>query len=41
MVDPLFWPLLQSGFTVTLHYLFARLTMGLSLVVVLWKRQRE
>jgi cytochrome d ubiquinol oxidase subunit I len=35
--DPLFWHRLQFGFTVTYHYLFPQLTMGLALLIVLFK----
>ena len=35
--DPLFWHRLQFGFTITFHYLFPQLTMGLSLMVLLFK----
>jgi len=37
MTDPLFWHRLQFGFTVTYHYLFPQLTMGLALLVVILK----
>jgi cytochrome bd ubiquinol oxidase subunit I len=37
MTDPLFWHRLQFGFTVTYHYLFPQLTMGLALFIVLFK----
>ena len=37
MSEPLFWHRLQFGFTVTYHYLFPQLTMGLSLLIVLLK----
>lgn len=37
MTDPLFWHRLQFGFTVTYHYLFPQLTMGLALLVVAMK----
>src|SRR5512138_3289025 len=37
MSDPVFWHRLQFGFTVTYHYLFPQLTMGLALIIVLWK----
>ncbi len=37
MTDPLFWHRLQFGFTITYHYLFPQLTMGLALFVVLFK----
>jgi hypothetical protein len=32
--DPAFWSRLQFGFTVTYHYLFPQLTMGLAWVLV-------
>jgi cytochrome d ubiquinol oxidase subunit I len=35
--DPLFWHRLQFGFTITYHYLFPQLTMGLALLVVAMK----
>jgi len=35
--DPLFWHRLQFGFTVTYHYLFPQLTMGLALLIVVLK----
>jgi cytochrome bd ubiquinol oxidase subunit I len=37
MSDPLFWHRLQFGFTITYHYLFPQLTMGLALLIVLAK----
>jgi cytochrome d ubiquinol oxidase subunit I len=37
MSDPLFWHRLQFGFTVTYHYLFPQLTMGLALLIVVLK----
>ena len=37
MADPLFWPRLQFGFTITFHYLFPQLTMGLALLIVILK----
>ena len=37
MTDPLFWHRLQFGFTVTYHYLFPQLTMGLALLIVVLK----
>jgi cytochrome d ubiquinol oxidase subunit I len=37
LTDPLFWHRLQFGFTVTYHYLFPQLTMGLALLVVALK----
>jgi cytochrome d ubiquinol oxidase subunit I len=35
--DPAFWHRLQFGFTVTYHYLFPQLTMGLAWFLVFWK----
>jgi cytochrome bd ubiquinol oxidase subunit I len=35
--DPAFWHRLQFGFTVTYHYLFPQLTMGLAWFIVFWK----
>ena len=37
MTDPLFWHRLQFGFTITFHYLFPQLTMGLALLIVILK----
>jgi cytochrome d ubiquinol oxidase subunit I len=37
MSDPVFWHRLQFGFTAAYHYLFPQLTMGLALLIVLWK----
>ncbi len=37
MSDPLFWHRLQFGFTITFHYIFPQLTMGLALLVVVMK----
>lgn len=37
MTDPLFWHRLQFGFTITYHYLFPQLTMGLALLIVILK----
>ncbi|MCB0494577.1 MAG: cytochrome ubiquinol oxidase subunit I [Cyclobacteriaceae bacterium] len=37
MQDALFYDRLQFGFTITFHYLFPQLTMGLSLLLVLFK----
>ncbi len=39
MSDALFWHRLQFAFTVTYHYLFPQLSMGLALVIVLLKVQ--
>ena len=35
--DPGFWHRLQFGFTITYHYLFPQLTMGLAWFLVYWK----
>jgi cytochrome d ubiquinol oxidase subunit I len=35
--DPLFWHRLQFAFTITYHYLFPQLTMGLALLIVALK----
>ena len=35
--DALFWHRVQFGFTVTYHYLFPQLTMGLALLIVVFK----
>ena len=35
--DPGFWHRLQFGFTITYHYLFPQLTMGLAWFMVYWK----
>jgi cytochrome d ubiquinol oxidase subunit I len=35
--DPSFWHRLQFGFTIVYHYLFPQLTMGLGLLIALWK----
>ena len=35
--DPAFWHRLQFGFTITFHYLFPQLTMGLAWLIVIWK----
>jgi len=35
--DPLFWHRLQFGFTITFHYIFPQLTMGLALLIVIMK----
>lgn len=37
MGDPLFWHRLQFGFTSAFHYLFPQLTMGLVLLIVVFK----
>jgi cytochrome d ubiquinol oxidase subunit I len=37
--DPAFWHRLQFGFTITFHYLFPQLTMGLAWFIVYWKWQ--
>jgi cytochrome d ubiquinol oxidase subunit I len=36
-VDPAFWSRLQFAFTLTYHYLFPQLTMGLAWFLVYWK----
>src|SRR5262249_36155877 len=37
LYDPAFWSRVQFGFTVTYHYLFPQLTMGLAWFLVYWK----
>lgn len=37
MDDPAFWHRLQFAFTITYHYLFPQLTMGLAWFLVFWK----
>src|SRR5262245_32977528 len=37
MSDPLLWHRLQFAFTITYHYLFPQLTMGLALLIVVLK----
>ncbi|MBI5444437.1 MAG: cytochrome ubiquinol oxidase subunit I, partial [Deltaproteobacteria bacterium] len=37
MDDPVFWHRLQFAFTITYHYLFPQLTMGLAWFLVVWK----
>ncbi len=37
--DPAFWHRLQFAFTITYHYLFPQLTMGLAWFIVYWKWQ--
>jgi cytochrome bd ubiquinol oxidase subunit I len=37
MEDPAIWHRIQFGFTVTYHYLFPQLTMGLAWFIVFWK----
>ncbi|MEO6950552.1 MAG: cytochrome ubiquinol oxidase subunit I [Polyangia bacterium] len=39
MNDALFWHRLQFAFTITYHYLFPQLTMGLALLIVILKVQ--
>jgi cytochrome d ubiquinol oxidase subunit I len=39
MSDPAFWHRMQFAFTVTYHYLFPQLTMGLAWFLVYWKWQ--
>jgi cytochrome bd ubiquinol oxidase subunit I len=36
-IDPAFWSRLQFAFTITYHYLFPQLTMGLAWFLVYWK----
>ncbi|HEX4997898.1 MAG TPA: cytochrome ubiquinol oxidase subunit I [Terriglobia bacterium] len=37
MSDPLLWHRVQFGFTITFHYIFPQLTMGLALLIVVMK----
>ncbi|MCB0471719.1 MAG: cytochrome ubiquinol oxidase subunit I, partial [Flavobacteriaceae bacterium] len=37
MEDMLFYDRIQFAFTITFHYLFPQLTMGLSLLIVYFK----
>jgi cytochrome bd ubiquinol oxidase subunit I len=37
--DTLFWSRLQFAFTITYHYLFPQLTMGLAWIIVYFKWQ--
>ena len=37
MDDPAFWHRLQFAFTITYHYLFPQLTMGLAPLLVWWR----
>jgi cytochrome d ubiquinol oxidase subunit I len=37
MGEPAFWHRLQFGFTITYHYLFPQLTMGIAWFLVFWK----
>jgi cytochrome d ubiquinol oxidase subunit I len=37
MDDPAFWHRLQFAFTITYHYLFPQVTMGLTWLLVFWK----
>jgi cytochrome bd ubiquinol oxidase subunit I len=39
LTDPAFWSRLQFAFTLTYHYLFPQLTMGLAWFLVYWKWQ--
>jgi len=39
MTDPAFWHRVQFAFTITYHYLFPQLTMGLAWLLVFWKWQ--
>ena len=41
MTDALFWHRLQFGFTITYHYLFPQLTMGLALLVFVLRLRGE
>src|SRR5438105_417511 len=43
MADPLFWHRLQFGFTITFHYLFPQLSMGLALLCLIlkWRAVRK
>jgi cytochrome bd-type quinol oxidase subunit 1 len=38
--DPAFWHRMQFAFTITYHYLFPQLTMGLAWFIVYWKWRR-
>jgi cytochrome d ubiquinol oxidase subunit I len=37
MSDDLVWRRIQFAFTVTYHYLFPQLTMGLALLIIIFK----
>ena len=37
MAEALFWHRIQFTFTITYHYLFPQLTMGLALLIVVLK----
>lgn len=37
ITDPVFWHRVQFGFTLTFHYIFPQLTMGLALLIVVLK----
>src|ERR1700722_2538987 len=37
MTDAVLWHRIQFGFTITYHYLFPQLTMGLALLIVVFK----
>ena len=37
MTDALLWHRIQFAFSITFHYLFPQLTMGLALLIVLFK----
>ena len=37
MGDPVFWHRLQFGFTASFHYIFPQLTMGLALLIAVFK----
>jgi cytochrome d ubiquinol oxidase subunit I len=39
LADALFWHRVQFGFTITYHYLFPQLTMGLALLILIFKWQ--
>jgi cytochrome d ubiquinol oxidase subunit I len=39
MTDALLWHRIQFGFTITCHYLFPQLTMGLALIILIFKIQ--
>jgi len=41
VTDPLFWHRIQFGFTITFHYLFPQLTMGLALLALILKLRGE
>jgi cytochrome d ubiquinol oxidase subunit I len=37
MADALLWHRIQFAFTITFHYLFPQLAMGLVVLIVAWK----